>query len=76
MKEKIITKNQWRIIITGFIIVLAGFVLRYGNKSQDPSTFKYKEVYSPRRITVAPILMTAGYTLIAIGIVWKNRYSQ
>jgi hypothetical protein len=44
-----------------------------GGKSQDPNVFNTSEVYSFRRITVAPILILAGLALEIVGIFKKPK---
>jgi hypothetical protein len=44
----------------GIAIVLLGFLLMSGGKSPDPNVFNEKEVYSFRRITLAPLMIMAG----------------
>ena len=44
----------------GIAIVLLGLLLMSGGKSADPKVFDESEVYSFRRITLAPLLIMAG----------------
>jgi hypothetical protein len=39
-----------------------------GGKSQDPNVFNTKEVYSTVRITIAPIIILAGFVIEIIAI--------
>jgi hypothetical protein len=47
-------------MIAGIILVAIGIILMAGGKSDDPNVFKANEVYSVRRITIAPILILLG----------------
>ena len=47
-------------MIAGAALMILGFLLMAGGKSDDPNVFNPDEVYSARRITVAPILILAG----------------
>ena len=38
-----------------------GFMLMMGGKSQDPNVFNENEIFSFRRITLAPIVVLAGF---------------
>lgn len=49
---------KW-MIIGGAAIVL-GLLLMAGGKSKDPNVFDPHEVYSFRRVTIAPILVVGG----------------
>jgi hypothetical protein len=44
----------------GLAIVLVGFLLMSGGKSESSTVFNEGEVYSFRRITLAPILIVLG----------------
>ena len=47
-------------MIIGIVIVGLGLLLMGGGKSKDPNVFDPNQVYSFRRITVAPILILLG----------------
>jgi hypothetical protein len=64
-------ENQKWMIIGGALIVL-GFILMSGGKS-DPNDFKPSEVYSTMRITIAPILILAGLALEVFAIMKKPK---
>lgn len=53
------TKNYiWMLI--GFGIIVLGFILMSGGGSKDPNVFN-PEIFNFRRITLAPILVLAGF---------------
>lgn len=49
----------WMAIGASFIIL--GMILMAGGKSTDPTIFNENEVYSFRRITLAPMLIITGF---------------
>lgn len=53
-------KENYKIMIAGLAIVVVGFLLMMGGASDDPNSFKPEEVYSFRRITLAPIVILLG----------------
>lgn len=55
-------------MLAGLIVIAIGVVLMAGGKSNDPSVFNAKEVYSFTRITVAPILIIAGLVIEIVAI--------
>ena len=55
-------------MLAGLVVMGIGFVLMAGGKSEDPNVFNPEEVYSTRRITVAPILVLAGLVVLIISI--------
>ena len=60
-------------MIIGMVLVLFGLLIMIGGKSQDPNVFNPSEVYSFRRITLAPILILAGLALEIVGIFKKPK---
>lgn len=44
-----------------------------GEKSPDPNVFDEKEVYSPVRITIAPLLIVAGFIIEIVAIMKKPK---
>jgi hypothetical protein len=77
MKEKKLVsvfdkKNHLWMAIGGAVIIL-GFLLMIGGKSADPNVFNKEEVYSFRRITLAPILIIAGLIIEIYAIMKKPK---
>lgn len=54
-------KENYKLIIIGFVIILFGFLLMIGGKSEDPNLFNADEIFSFRRITLAPLVVLAGF---------------
>lgn len=55
-----LTVRNYVLIIAGFVVILIGMVLMTGGGSDDPNVFNY-EMFSWRRITLAPILIVGGF---------------
>jgi len=53
-------KENLKLLAIGFLIIVIGFVLMTGGKSNDPNVFN-KEIFSFRRITLAPIIVLLGF---------------
>ena len=53
-------KQNLMLMLLGVGVIALGMLLMVGGSSKDPSVFNYYEVYSARRITVAPILIILG----------------
>ena len=64
-------KENYMYMIGGIALILLGFVLMAGGKSPDPHKFNYDEVYSFRRITVAPLVLLAGIVVEIYAILKK-----
>lgn len=58
-------------MLGGLIVLAIGFFLMAGGKSPDPNVFNEDEVYSPIRITVAPLLIVAGFIIEIVAIMKK-----
>ena len=70
-KKMVLKKKNYLLIIVGCIIVLFGFVLMSGGGSENPEIFNEKELFSFRRITLAPFLVLLGYGVVLFGIMKK-----
>jgi len=55
-------------MLAGITIIIIGFLLMAGGRSEDPNVFNANEVYSTTRITVAPILILAGLIVLIFSI--------
>jgi uncharacterized membrane protein len=49
-------------------LIILGFILMAGGRSEDPNVFDPNEVYSTMRITIAPIIILAGLVVLIIAI--------
>jgi hypothetical protein len=56
-------KSNYTWILIGAGLIILGYLLMVGGKSDDPNVFNADEVYSARRITIAPLLILAGITI-------------
>jgi Protein of unknown function (DUF3098) len=60
------TNLMW--MLGGVAVMILGYILMAGGKSDDPNVFNPNEVYSSMRITVAPILILAGLVVLIYSI--------
>lgn len=67
------TKENYKWMVIGLIIMAIGFFLMAGGKSPDPKVFNDHEIYSFRRITLAPILIVAGLVVEIFAILKKHK---
>lgn len=61
--EMIISNQQLYIMLAGLGIILLGLILMSGGAMPDPTVWDEDIIYSPRRLTLAPILILAGMGL-------------
>jgi uncharacterized membrane protein len=66
------TKKNYLIILAGVALVIIGFLLMVGGGSSDPKVFNGEELFSTRRITIAPLSVIAGYVVVIFGIMYKT----
>ncbi|MBA3705025.1 MAG: DUF3098 domain-containing protein [Bacteroidetes bacterium] len=66
-------KENYRILIIGVVIVVIGYLLMIGGGSDDPAKFNADEIFSTRRITIAPITILAGFVVVLYGIMKKSK---
>jgi predicted cobalt transporter CbtA len=62
-----LTRKNYIILAIGFAVVLLGFVLMAGGGSHWATEFNY-DMFSFRRITLAPILVVGGFVVEIYGI--------
>lgn len=67
-----LTARGYILIAIGFAIVVLGFSLMTGSGSQDPNVFN-EDIFSFRRITLAPFIVVAGFALVFYAIIKKPR---
>lgn len=60
-------KKNYMWMLIGLGIVIVGFILMAGGGSDDPNEFN-EAMFSFRRITLAPILVVAGFVVVGFGI--------
>ncbi len=66
-------KENYMWMLIGAVVLALGFFLMSGGKSTDPNVFNKDEVYSSTRITIAPILIIAGFVIEIFAIMKKPK---
>ena len=56
-------KENFKWMLIGVAVLILGFLLMAGGGSEDPNVFNADEVYSTRRITIAPIIILIGLAI-------------
>lgn len=64
-------KKNYIIIATGLAITIIGYILVSGGGSDDPSVFS-EELFSTRRMYIAPLLILLGLGIVGWGILKKS----
>jgi len=60
------------LFLAGILFIVFGFVLMSGGGSDDPNVFN-PDVFSPRRITVAPLLVMLGFAVTVAAIMFRKK---
>ena len=66
-------KGNYMWMLIGLAVLALGFFLMAGGKSPDPNVFNKDEVYSTTRITIAPMLIIAGFIIEIFAIMKKSK---
>jgi hypothetical protein len=64
-------KQNYVLMIVGAVLIIVGYMMMAGGKSTDPNIFNGDEIFSFRRITLAPIVVLLGYVVEVYAIVKK-----
>jgi len=65
-------KENYQLLILGLVVITVGFLLMIGGGSDDPNVFS-EDIFSFRRMTLAPILILAGYIIEIFAIMKKPK---
>jgi membrane-bound ClpP family serine protease len=55
-----IPRENYKLLIIGFVIIIIGFALMSGGRTTDPKVFN-AEIFSFRRIVLAPVIVLTGF---------------
>lgn len=75
-KTVLFNKQNYLWMAIGGVVMVIALLLMAGGSSADPNVFDPKEVYSTRRITVAPILLMLGLIIEMYAIMRKPKSSD
>jgi len=65
-------KENYKLMAIGFAIIILGFILMAGGGSDDPNVFN-PDIFSFRRITLAPVLLLFGFLFEIYAIMKKPK---
>ena len=64
--------SSYKMILIGFGIIILGFILMMGGGSDNQAEFNY-DIFSFRRITLAPIVVLMGFGFVFWAIMRKPK---
>jgi hypothetical protein len=56
-------KQNYMIMAAGIAVIVVGFLLMTGPGNTDPNVFNADEIYSFRRISLAPVVVMIGFLI-------------
>ena len=65
-------KENLKLLLIGFVIIVIGFILMTGGKTNDPAVFN-PEIFSFRRVTLAPMVVLFGFLFEIYAIMKKTK---
>ncbi len=68
-------KVNFKILFVGLAILVVGYILMVGGGSDDPNIFN-EEIFSFRRITLAPLVLLLGYGVVFYAILKKHEDAE
>lgn len=63
-------KKNYILILSGVALLIIGFILLSGGSSPSPDEFNY-DMFSARRIIVAPLVLLLGFGTVGFAIMKK-----
>lgn len=71
-KDFPLKKQNFIILAIGFAVIIIGFLLMSGGGSDDPKIFN-PQIFSFRRIILAPIVIVLGFVIEIVAILKKTK---
>ena len=70
-----IAKENYKFFLAGVVLIVLGYLLMMGGGSDDPNVFN-PEIFSFRRITLAPLVCLAGFAVIMVAIMRRPKKAE
>lgn len=68
-----VPRENYKLLLAGFAIIVLGFILMAGGGSTDPDVFEGDKLFSFRRITLSTILVLFGFAFEIYAIMKRPR---
>ena len=68
--------ENYRLLLIGLAVNVIGFLLMIGGGADDPNAFNADELFSVRRITLAPVLIVIGYMVIIYAVMKRKKVNK
>jgi hypothetical protein len=70
--EFLFSASNYKILIVGLVVIALGFILMSGGANENPNVFN-EDVYSFRRIRLAPTVVLIGFGITIYSILKKSK---
>ena len=70
--EFLFSATNYKILIIGLVVIALGFILMSGGANENPNVFN-EDVYSFRRIRLAPTVVLIGFGITIYSILVKSK---
>jgi hypothetical protein len=74
--EFAIDRQNYKYMAIGFGVIVLGFLLMLGGGSDNPDVFDGAKLFSFTRITLAPIVVIAGFAIEVYAIMRKPKTTE
>ena len=71
-KDFLFNKKRYRLLIVSLLVIGIGFLLMSGGASDNPEIFS-DEIYTFRRIRLAPLIVIIGFTICIFTILKRSK---
>lgn len=71
-KQLLFKRENYKAMIIGILFIILGFIIMSGGGSADPNIFS-DEIYSFRRIRLAPALILIGFVIQIYAILKSSK---
>lgn len=71
----IFNKKNYTLLIIGLVFIIVGFLLMMGGGSDDPNVFN-EDIFSKRRIVIAPFMILIGFAVEVFAIMRKPKEDE
>lgn len=71
-KQFLFSNKRYQFLLLSILIIGVGFLLMSGGGSNNPDVFN-NEIYSFRRIRLAPLVVILGFIMCIISILYRDK---
>ncbi|MDB0007135.1 DUF3098 domain-containing protein [Flavobacteriales bacterium] len=65
-------KRNYQLMILGVVLIMCGYILMSGGKSEDPEVFS-DAIFNFRRLTLSTIFLVSGFIVEVFAILHKAK---